>query len=420
MHKTNFGEILKENQMLSTLIKYILILLLPLWGELLDKIISNAINGDTLFNTFNLKLFVFVGWALLGYIIYKKFKNWSKISRMRYVKNGLKQTILNNSQLYLEKNKQIVGPIVKVEEDNTDIFLHFQMPYGLSKENYKKNKDLFENVFGYSVMKVNETQTGLTFHFKKAEKDLSTDYLYENQDAVILGYDTYSEPVWWEPLKEPHLIVAASSGGGKTVYLQSIVLQLKNITDNLTFVDFKGNEFGPLEDEGYKVHTDLEGVLDTLRAFNAGMKDRARQLKENRLRDYTQLGLEPSFLIFDEYSELISMFPNDKEGKAEKAEFEKLLGSIARLGRSAGYYVILSMQQPNANTLSTEIRDNIGKKVAIKGANSTIQTMIYGERVSEIDTNLDYGNHIINTGAGYEVVKVPYYDGDFFGDMAKA
>lgn len=420
MDKYNLGPIVQKRQLLTTVILIFLIIQAPMIGIFIDNIISSFINGgSSLFNRFEVHLFVYVGYGVIIYFIYKKIKTFKNSRKISQIKSALRQVIVNNSSLHLKQGEIITGPSVRIEENETDLFLILRMPFGLSKDAFKNNKDLFENVFQYTIIKTTETQSDLIFHMKKAEKDLTTDYLYEQKDTVILGFDAYSEPIWWNPLNEPHLIVASASGGGKTVYLQSIVLQLKQITKNLIFVDFKGNEFGPLEDDGYKVHTDLEGVLDTLRAFNQGMKERAKELKLKRLRDYTELGLEPNYLIFDEYSELISMFPNTKEGKAEKQEFESLLGSICRLGRSAGYYVILSMQQPNASTLSTEIRDNMGKKVAIKGANSTVQTMIFGERVNEIDSNLDYGNHIINTGSGYEIITVPYYNSDFFEDMAR-
>lgn len=417
MVKYNLGDVLQQNQGLGfKAFKILLIILIPTFGMVIDNTISNFINGGSLFANFNLTLFEILGYGVWIYFIYKLIKNRKERKTRKLWKYGLEDVMASSTQFHIKKGENIFGPRVSIEENSTDLFLTLQMPFGLSKEPFKKHKELFENVFYYPVVKINETHDSVILQFKKAEKNISTGYLYEVPNKkVILGYDTHSEPVLWEPLKEPHLLVASATGGGKTVYLQSIVLQLKNITDNLIFVDFKGNEFGPLRNT-YKVHTTLNGVLDTLRDFNKGMKDRTEQLIENRLRDYTQLNLEPHYLIFDEYSELISMFDNTKEGKAEKAEFEKLLGSIARLGRSAGYYVILSMQQPNANTLSTEIRDNMMKKVAIKGANNTVQTMIYGERVPDIGA-LDYGNHIINTGNGYEIIKVPFYEGNFFEDM---
>ena len=75
------------------------------------------------------------------------------------------------------------------------------------------------------------------------------------------------------------------------------------------------------------------------------------------------------WLIFDEMG-AFQASGTDKKSKEIINEVMDRIKQIILLGRQAGVFVLVSAQQVNADTLNTDLRDNLGLRIAL-GANSS-------------------------------------------------
>ncbi|WP_402466856.1 FtsK/SpoIIIE domain-containing protein [Isoptericola aurantiacus] len=186
--------------------------------------------------------------------------------------------------------------------------------------------------------------------------------------AVPLGRDAAGEPVTVDLVADgPHLLVAGTTGAGKSELLQSLVLGLaltRSPADlALALVDFKGGaSFGRCADLPHVVGqvTDLEAGLAgrALAGLRAELRRRERVLAEHRaaaLDDAPPGTLPRLVVVIDEFRALADDLP----------EFLPGLLRVAAQGRSLGVHLVLATQRP-AGAVSTDVRANVSTRIALR------------------------------------------------------
>lgn len=91
------------------------------------------------------------------------------------------------------------------------------------------------------------------------------------------------------------------------------------------------------------------------------------------------IGLEPTLLIVEEYSSLIASFDNK-----QKKEFENMVAIIAQKARSLSMGLLLVMQQPRSDSLSTNIREQFSNSIFLGNPSREAAGMMFG--TTEIPT----------------------------------
>ncbi|MBJ7673291.1 cell division protein FtsK [Weissella confusa] len=91
------------------------------------------------------------------------------------------------------------------------------------------------------------------------------------------------------------------------------------------------------------------------------------------------IGLEPTLLIVEEYSSLIASFDNK-----QKKEFENMVAIIAQKARSLSMGLLLVMQQPRSDSLSTNIREQLSNSIFLGNPSREAAGMMFG--TTEIPT----------------------------------
>ena len=119
----------------------------------------------------------------------------------------------------------------------------------------------------------------------------------------------------------------------------------------------------------------------------AYMQDPARFRFGASAFDY---GLPPVFLIFDE----VAAFKAGADSKTF-AEVWANLTQLVLKARAANVFVILAMQQPRADTISTDIRDNLGARVSLGNLSAEGYRMCFGNGFADYQTVTERGTGYI-------------------------
>lgn len=193
--------------------------------------------------------------------------------------------------------------------------------------------------------------------------------------TVALGKDV-SGKVWAADLsKMPHLLVAGSTGSGKSVCLNTVIVSLlyQNSPDDLRLimVDPKRVEFTVYNGIPHlltPVITDTVKTVNALKWVIGEMDRRFELLSKHGKRDISAFNQETNekmpylVLIIDELADLMAV---------AAAEVEAAIIRLAQMARAVGIHLILATQRPSVNIITGLIKANITTRIAFAVASST-------------------------------------------------
>lgn len=209
---------------------------------------------------------------------------------------------------------------------------------------------------------------------------------------LLFGKDVVGNNLVADLTKMPHLIVAGSTGTGKSVCLNSIICgllmtktpeELKLIMVDPKFVEFKNYErlphlLAPVITDNKKTERALQmAVIEMDKRLKILARANVRNLKQfNNRKSVTQTDL------FGKDQELNSDLPKklpyiviiidelaDVMASSAKA-VTPLIGRLAAKARAAGIHLILATQRPDTKVINGTIKSNIEGRVAFKTSSS--------------------------------------------------
>jgi hypothetical protein len=178
-----------------------------------------------------------------------------------------------------------------------------------------------------------------------------------------------------------HLLVAGTTGSGKTEWLRSAVAGLlatnTPATLRLVLIDPKRNAFQRLQDSPFLysplVYPEDQSVARILESLADEMETRYRLMSEvgsDSLVDYirhTGIAIPRIFCICDEFANLLL---GDRE---ERRALEQQVHRLGQKARAAGIHLILATQQPSREIIRGPLASNIPARVGLK-MNSAIES----------------------------------------------
>ena len=203
-------------------------------------------------------------------------------------------------------------------------------------------------------------------------KDNQPIYLMQYEDEInnsdlsfIVGMDD-EDNIEKSDLKDlVHLLVAGTTGSGKTVFLHSLIYQFMKKDIELYLIDGKsGFEFGQYESKA-NVVIDNEEIVPTIKKIIDEM--------EQRYADDSIEQSKPIVIIVDEFVDLIM----------QKSIIEDLFVRLAQKGRGAKIHLILATQRPDSKIMKGVLRSNIPSRIAFKVQKSTESKIILDETGAE-------------------------------------
>ena len=190
---------------------------------------------------------------------------------------------------------------------------------------------------------------------------------------LIIGQAENGTRLYYDLTECPHLLVAGSTGSGKSVFMHNCIVSAIFAAANILLIDVKRVEFAIYENIPHlaaPISYDARAAYRLLKDLNCEMSRRYELLKNNHCRnikEYREKGGHLNYLVLfiDELADLIL---HDRRIETE-------LVKIAQLGRAAGIHCILATQRPDAQILSGLIRINVPSRVCFavqKAADSRI------------------------------------------------
>lgn len=180
----------------------------------------------------------------------------------------------------------------------------------------------------------------------------------------------------------PHLLIAGTTGSGKSVAMNAILtsLLLRNTPADmeLVMIDVKRVElsaYAGLPHLRGPIVTDPADAIDALRALANEMDRRYGLFEDARVKDlngYNDVAAHPLgriVLVVDELGDLTETAP-----KAVGALFERL----GRLARAAGIHMLLATQRPSVKTVSGEIKANVNARLVFAVSSSQDSVVALG------------------------------------------
>ena len=192
--------------------------------------------------------------------------------------------------------------------------------------------------------------------------------------TLALGKDIVGNPFVTDLKKLPHLLIAGTTGSGKSVGVNAMIVSLlyRNSPQNLKMImiDPKMVEFSIYEDIPHLLTPIITDPKKAITALSSAVKEMERRyklmsaLKTKTIEGYNQkcheVGQEPlAFLviIIDELADLMMTGGKD-------AEFP--ITRIAQMGRACGMHLIVATQRPSADVVTGIIKTNLPSRVAFK------------------------------------------------------
>ena len=202
---------------------------------------------------------------------------------------------------------------------------------------------------------------------------------HKSKTAFALGRDIAGKNVIGDIEKLPHVLIAGTTGSGKSVCTNSLIISMlyKSTPDEVRFimVDPKMVELAPYNGIPHlliPVVTDPKkaagalqwAVFEMMKRYKTFSEHGVKKLEEyNRLARATE-GMEtlPSVVVvIDELADLMLV--------AAK-EVEESICRVAQMGRAAGVHLVIATQRPSADVITGLMKANIPSRIAFAVASS--------------------------------------------------
>ncbi|MDY0321098.1 MAG: DNA translocase FtsK [Arcobacteraceae bacterium] len=192
--------------------------------------------------------------------------------------------------------------------------------------------------------------------------------------TMILGKDIVGKPFITDLKKLPHLLIAGTTGSGKSVGINSMILSLlyKNSPDNLKLImiDPKMLEFSIYNDIPHlltPVITKPTQAINALANMVGEMERRytlMSQTKTKNIESYNEKAKKDGFdpfpyivVIIDELADLMMT-----SGK----EVELSIARLAQMARASGIHLIVATQRPSVDVVTGLIKANLPSRISYK------------------------------------------------------
>ncbi len=216
---------------------------------------------------------------------------------------------------------------------------------------------------------------------------LETDVFYKigSPLTIALGRDVSGGPLVADLARMPHLLIAGTTGSGKSVCIASIAtcLAMNNAPEDLRMVMINSKmveliRFNGLPHLFGKVETDVTRILGVLRWVVVEMEHRYKLLEAAKVRDIDAYNrhlqrrkdtpaLPRIVVLIDELADLMMSAPDQTEHN---------LVRLAQMARATGIHLVVATQRPSTDVVTGLIKANFPARLAFSVASGVDSRVI--------------------------------------------
>lgn len=216
--------------------------------------------------------------------------------------------------------------------------------------------------------------------------------------VLNLGKSVDNKIINTDMCKLPHLLIAGTTGSGKSVFVNSLICQLienysideiKLLLIDVKFVEFSLYRGLPLLYSDIVTNVDnakesLNNVLEEItQRFELFAKCNCRNIDEYNATSESKK--QKIFIFIDELADLLMQ---DKKHKIKNDiennyTIEEQLIRIAQIGRAAGVHLIVATQRPSVDIITGLLKANIPSRISLSVASATNSKVILDEPGAE-------------------------------------
>jgi len=192
--------------------------------------------------------------------------------------------------------------------------------------------------------------------------------------TIVLGKDIVGKPFITDLKKLPHLLIAGTTGSGKSVGINAMILSLlyRNSPDQLRLmmIDPKMLEFSIYNDIPHLLTPVITKAKQAIAALNnmvAEMERRYKLMSETRTKNIENYNLKAQkeglehfpyiVVIIDELADLMMTSGKD-------VEFS--IGRLAQMARASGIHLIVATQRPSVDVVTGLIKANLPSRISYR------------------------------------------------------
>lgn len=288
--------------------------------------------------------------------IFQRSKEENFANILSSYKIGVEEVILSSTDNFDVYSLRLSpgSRISKIEKILPEIGLHLQ---SLS---IPRGRLLMEEGL-YEIIVQTNRPDNISLDYKKV-----SDYNPSFLCPINLGKDEFGNDLIQDINQMPNLLVAGTTGSGKSMFLHSIFLSAAANNADLYLIDPKGVEFDSYKNLNcvVKFTTTLDGSRQILKDLYQKMEEIFSLLQKSGFRNIAEYNLssknkiKPSIVIIDEWADLV----------LQDKKIQNDLCLVAQKGRAAGISIVLATQRPSSSIISGPIKANFPARVAMRVA----------------------------------------------------
>ncbi len=307
-------------------------------------------------------------------------KSYSELIKNKIIK------ILNHYKIKILKVKPIIGPTVTVYE----IYPH--IGFRISKIRNIEN-EIALNLYSESIRIIAPIPGKGTIGIEVPNNKKNTIYMDEilfseesNEKSnklelpITLGKTIFNKICIIDLTELPHLLISGSTGQGKSVGLNVIIISLlyRKEPKDVKFIlidpkkvelsiykDLYKSYLATIPNNSNPIITNFNEVINILNSLCKEMDKRYYLLEKNKVRNIKEYNkiihkkLPYIILIIDEFADLNL---SEKKNKF----IEKYIIRLSQLARAVGIHLIISTQRPSVDVISGLIKSNFTSRISFK------------------------------------------------------
>ena len=308
---------------------------------------------------------------------------FQKIERLAKLAFFLKE----NGYTYKKKVKtesgtvdKVTFPTVYLKQNRYDLEVAFKMAGNKFQDKFKKIGSDLETTFFMDFMEVQDDIKFKTYKMAYSaflNRIKVTDVEYSDKGIQLM------KNLYWNPIDDPHLLVCGGTGGGKTVLLRTLIRAMAKVgvtdicdpkqADFVTMAEQKAFE-GRISYQVNDIVEMIERAVGIMFARYAYMRQKREENGDKDLKKFYEYGLEPYFLVCDEYNALCAMLDFQTRQRLDNA-----MGQFLLLGRQAGCFAVIAMQKPSREDLGSKLQANINFRISVGRLDEVGYDLAFGE-----------------------------------------